>query len=118
MPKPICDFCSSPDVAFVYPARTFAAYVFDGIVGESVGDWAACPTCHGLIELDRKADLVERSLLTLLEREPEMKVAECELRSQISSFHVLFMQNRAGAAISVQKCETDRSERSRSFTSS
>ena len=40
MPKSICDFCSSPNVTWVYPARTFAAYVFEGIVGESVGDWA------------------------------------------------------------------------------
>ena len=98
MPKPICDFCSSPDVAFVYPARTFAAYVFDGIVGESVGDWAACPTCHGLIESDRKADLVERSLVTLLDRQPEMKCGELELRTQIRSFHVMFFYNRVGSA--------------------
>ena len=101
MPKPICDFCSSPDVAFVYPARTFAAYVFGGIVGESVGDWAACPTCHGLIESDRQADLVERSLVTLLERQPEMKSAEVELRDQIRSFHVLFFMNRVGLAMTI-----------------
>jgi hypothetical protein len=101
MPKPICDFCSSPDVAFVYPARTFAAYVFDGIVGESVGDWAACPNCHGLIESDRQADLVERSLVTLLERQPEMKFAEVELRDQIRSFHVMFFCNRVGSAMSI-----------------
>ncbi|MFN7545256.1 MAG: hypothetical protein ACK5TN_20965 [Acidobacteriota bacterium] len=80
MPKPICDFCSSPDVAFVDPVRTFAAYVFDGIVGESVGDWAACPICHGLIESDRPTDLVERSLVTVLERQPETKFVEHELR--------------------------------------
>jgi hypothetical protein len=99
MSKPICDFCSSPDVAFVYPARTFAAYVFDGIVGESVGDWAACPTCHGLIESDRHTDLVERSLVTLLERQPEMKFVEHELRDQIRSFHVMFFQNRLGERV-------------------
>jgi hypothetical protein len=96
MPKPICDFCSSPDVAFVYPARTFAAYLFDGIVGESVGNWAACPTCHELIEADRQADLVERSLVTLLERHQEMRWAENELRDQIHSFHLMFFLNRVG----------------------
>lgn len=101
MSKLICDFCSSPDVAFVYPARTFAAYVFDGIVGESVGDWAACPTCHGLIESDRQADLVERSLVTLLERQPEMKFAEVELRDQIRSFHAMFFCNRLGPSMVV-----------------
>jgi hypothetical protein len=101
MPKPICDFCSSPEVAFVYPARTFAAYVFDGIVGESVGNWAACPTCHELIESDHQADLVERSLETLIERQPEMKYAEIELRDQIRSFHVLFFRNRTGSAMTI-----------------
>ncbi|MFN7544970.1 MAG: hypothetical protein ACK5TN_19495 [Acidobacteriota bacterium] len=99
MPKPICDFCSSPDVAFVYPARTFAAYVFDGIVGESVGDWAACPTCHGLIDSDRQADLVERSLVTLLESQPEMTCAAVELRAQLRSFHLMFFCNRVGSPI-------------------
>lgn len=101
MPKPICDFCSSPDVAFVYPARTFAACSFDGIVGESVGDWAACPTCRGLIESDRQADLVERSLVTLLERQPEMKSAERELRTHIRSFHTMFFRNRVGSAMTI-----------------
>jgi hypothetical protein len=101
MPKPICDFCSSPDVAFVYPARTFAAYVFDGIVGESVGDWAACPTCHELIESDRQTELIERSLVTLLERNPDMKLAEHELRDHIRSFHIAFFQHRAGRAMTI-----------------
>jgi hypothetical protein len=80
-------------------SRTFAAYVFDGIVGESVGDWAACQTCHGLIESDRQADLAARSLATLLERQPEMRCAESELREQIRSFHLLFFQNRVGSAL-------------------
>lgn len=101
MPKSICDFCSSPNVTWVYPARTFAAYVFEGIVGESVGDWAACPICHGLIESGRHADLAERSLITLLDRQPEMKSAEQELRSQIRSFQMMFFRNRLGSAMTV-----------------
>ncbi|MCZ2077971.1 MAG: hypothetical protein LC130_23570 [Bryobacterales bacterium] len=101
MPKSICDFCSSPTVTWVYPARTFAAYVFEGIVGESVGDWAACPTCHGLIESGRHAELTERSLTTLLERQPEMKGAEAELRNQIRGFHTMFFRNRVGTAMTI-----------------
>jgi hypothetical protein len=38
----ICDFCSSPDVKWRYPAKTFSAYVTDSVAGESLGDWAAC----------------------------------------------------------------------------
>lgn len=101
MLKSICDFCSSPNVTWVYPARTFAAYVFEGIVGESVGDWAACPICHGLIESDRHLELTERSLATLLERQPEMRSAEHELRSQIRSFHTMFFRNRLGSAMTI-----------------
>lgn len=101
MPKSICDFCSSPNVTWVYPARTFAAYVFDGIVGESVGDWAACAICHGLIESGRHTELTERSLVTLLERQPEMKSAEEELRTHIRSFHAMFFQNRIGSALTI-----------------
>lgn len=97
----ICDFCSSPNVTWVYPARTFAAYVFEGIVGESVGDWAACPICHGLIESGRHAELTERSLITLLERQPEMKSAEEELRTHIRSFHTMFFRSRVGSAITI-----------------
>lgn len=101
MPKSICDFCSSPNVTWVYPARTFAAYVFEGIVGESVGNWAACPICHGLIESGRHAELTERSLITLLERQPEMKSAEEELRTHIRSFHTMFFRNRVGSAMTI-----------------
>jgi hypothetical protein len=101
MPKSICDFCSSPNVTWVYPARTFAAYVFEGIVGESVGDWAACPICHGLIESGLHAELTERSLVTLIERQPEMKCAEEELRTHIRSFHTMFFRSRVGSAMTV-----------------
>lgn len=101
MPESICDFCSSPNVTWVYPARTFAAYVSEGIVGESVGDWAACSICHGLIDSGRHTELTERSLVTLLERQPEMKSAEEELRTQIRSFHTMFFQNRGGAAMTI-----------------
>ena len=101
MSKSICDFCSSPNVTWVYPARTFAAYVVEGIVGESVGDWAACPICHGLIESSQHVELAERSLVTLLERQPEMKSAEQELRTHIRTFHTMFFRNRASAAMTI-----------------
>lgn len=68
---------------------------------ESVGDWAACPICHGLIESGRQAELTERSLTTLLERQPEMKSAEEELRTHIRSFHTMFFQNRVGSAMTI-----------------
>ncbi|MDL5051767.1 hypothetical protein QQ054_37820 [Oscillatoria amoena NRMC-F 0135] len=65
-------------------------------MGESVGEWAECLTCE-LIDSDRQEDLVEWSLVTLLESQQDMKFAEHELRDQIRSFHVLFFRKRVGS---------------------
>ena len=42
----LCDFCSAPDAKWRHPARNFIGYAAGGVVGESVGDWAACHECH------------------------------------------------------------------------
>lgn len=94
----ICDFCSEPEVVWRYPARTFLAYAVAGVVGESVGDWAACATCHALIESGDRTALSERSLRTLLDKNPEMRSAASELREQIAGFHKKFFANRLGEA--------------------
>jgi hypothetical protein len=95
----VCDFCSEPNVAWCYPAQSFLAYVIAGVVGQSVGDWAACRTCHELIEAGDRAGLLERSLQMLLDKNPEMRAAEPELRGQIAHFHQLFYANQTGAAL-------------------
>lgn len=92
----ICDFCSEPDVAWCYPAQSFLAYAIAGVVGQSMGDWAACTTCHALIEADDRTGLSERSLRTLLEKNPEMRAAASDLREQIAEFHGMFFANRLG----------------------
>ena len=101
MATALCDFCSDPSVIFRYPTQSFVAYVAAGIAGESVGDWAACTTCHGLIQAGDRLGLSERSLRTLLEKHPEMQDAEAELRAQIADFHRMFFANQAGAALPI-----------------
>jgi hypothetical protein len=101
MSNHICDFCSEPGVTWRYPAHSFLAYAVAGIVGESVGDWAACRICHGLITAGDRRGLLDRSLRTLLEKNPEMIPAEAELREQIAHFHQMFFANRSGAALPV-----------------
>ncbi|MCW5979600.1 MAG: hypothetical protein KIT09_16095 [Bryobacteraceae bacterium] len=103
MPNLICDFCSEPNVAWRYPAQSFLAYVIAGVFGESVGDWAACRTCHELIETGDQSGLLERSLGTLLEKNPGMRPAEEELRRQLADFHRMFFSHRTGAAFSVEQ---------------
>jgi hypothetical protein len=97
----ICDFCSSPSVAWRYPARSFIAYIIAGIVGESVGDWAACRVCHGLISSGDRRGLLDRSLQTLLDSHPEMRASEAELRKHLAEFHGMFFANQAGVALPV-----------------
>lgn len=55
-----CDFCSSPAPRWRYPASDFDAP--DPMDAESVGEWLACDTCHGLVEAGDNGALVERSL--------------------------------------------------------
>lgn len=101
MATALCDFCSEPSVVFRYPAQSFIAYVAAGVAGESVGDWAACKTCHELIQAGDRRGLSERSVRTLLEKHPEMQDAEAELRAQIADFHRMFFANQVGAAMPV-----------------
>ncbi len=94
----ICDFCSEPHVAWRYPADSFVAYAVAGIVGRSVGDWAACSICHALIEAGDRSALVERSLSRLLEKHPEMRPDEAELRNDLALLHRMFFAYQTGAA--------------------
>jgi hypothetical protein len=101
MSTSICDFCSDPHVAWRYPAESFIAYAVGGIVGQSVGDWAACSICHRLIETGDRNGLLERTLRTLSDRNPDMRCAEAELRDQIAVFHQMFFAHQIGAALAV-----------------
>jgi hypothetical protein len=94
----ICDFCSEPHVGWRYPAHSFVAYAVAGIVGQSVGDWAACSVCHVLIEAGDRRALVERSLSRLLEKNPDMRPDEAELRNELALLHGMFFAHRIGGA--------------------
>jgi hypothetical protein len=98
---PMCDFCSAPHVAWRFPAQTFVAYVVEGFVGQSVGDWAACSICRALIESGDRSALLERSLSMLLENHPEMQPDEHQLREQLALFHRMFFAHQTGNALPV-----------------
>lgn len=99
MSTSICDFCSDPRVACRYPAQTFVAYSVAGIVGQSVGDWAACSACRVLIEAGDRSALVERSLSRLLKKHPDMQADEAELRNELALLHEMFFAHQTGAAV-------------------
>ena len=94
-----CDFCSAPGVAWRYPAESFLAYIAADIAGESVGDWAACPQCHGLIASGDREALTERSIASLIGVNPEMADYRDELKKELRSLHARFFGHRRGEAV-------------------
>jgi hypothetical protein len=97
----LCDFCSAPSPAWRYPARTFLAYCIPNIAGESVGDWAACDSCHDLIESDDKRGLAKRSLDELISKHAESREAAAVLYEELAGLHQKFFEHRTGAAVKV-----------------
>ena len=101
MSTSICDFCSEPNVIWRYPAQNFVAYAVAGIVGQSVGDWAACTVCHALIEDGDRDGLLERSLSRLLEKNPEMRPDEADVREHLGLIHAMFFGHQSGRPLPV-----------------
>ena len=98
---PVCDFCSSPEVVWRYPAHNFIAYVIGDIAGQSVGDWAACPACKALIEAGDRVGLADRSAALLITANPEMASAKDELVGELMSLQSMFFANQCGQAVAV-----------------
>ena len=96
--RPICDFCSSEPGVFRYPATTFIA---EGLstadyAQQSIGDWAACATCHAMIEGAEMASLTIRSLNFLCQKEPTYEPFREELYQEMFMLFRQFRQHRCG----------------------
>ena len=97
----LCDFCSAPDAGWRHPARSFIGYVAPGVVGESVGDWAACQECHQLIisGQPRRADRkIGRDFHCPAPRAWSLKT---ELATEMGKLHANFFENRTGPASAI-----------------
>ncbi len=57
--KPVCDFCFSTTVKWVYTAETFIVEKYNY---RSVGDWATCNKCAELIDKNDREGLEQRSI--------------------------------------------------------
>lgn len=53
-----CDFCSSQEPAWRYPAATF----LDAVGSVSQEDWLACDECQELIEAEQRDALARRAM--------------------------------------------------------
>jgi hypothetical protein len=96
---PRCDFCSEQPVLWDYPSKDF---VVKGLQNwSSDGHWAACQTCHDLIEAGRYAELAERSVGTA-PAAIGRPLSEAELTDQrafINSVHRQFRESRLGEPV-------------------
>ena len=95
-----CDFCCVEDPPWSYPAEDFV----DTPISRSVGGWAACETCHKLIEAGCREGLATRSVQRFLaEHGPVPDVGKLLLI--ISETHGQFFQHRTGPVERVRRSE-------------
>ena len=92
MPNIICDFCSSIPVRWRYPAATFAVSVV-----VFADDWAACDTCHELLERDDRDALLQRS--AALAPAPLTELPEGLRQAMIAPIHREFFKYRHGVGV-------------------
>lgn len=60
-----CDFCSVPEVRWIYPTRDFAFSPVPGHLFVYSGDWGTCDACHDFLSLGDKPGLTSRIVLGL-----------------------------------------------------
>lgn len=101
----VCDFCSSPDVVWSYPAHDFGLATANATTGEVIpevpiiasgGNWAACACCGKLIEANDRGALMERAITTLgFPPIPELQIGMREI-------HDAFFTCRTGPAVPIE----------------
>ncbi len=106
----ICDFCSEVQIRWRYPASNSVDVASSGPTGvfasESIGDWAACEECHGLIEAGDHEALINRSVQKFVEIYGFLPPG---LAEDIRRIHTQFFAHRCGLATEVvQMIQTER----------
>jgi hypothetical protein len=80
-----CDFCSQPGCTWTYPCESFRV----GTYG-SVGNWAACDTCHRAITRNDWNSITKRAVA---HHPPAMQPAA---RTWVRQIHTEFRRHRQG----------------------
>ena len=90
----VCDFCCSREIKWVHEANDCK---FPGpLYVKSIGAWAACSTCHSLIQNNQRTDLLDRSVEAYRKLHPEDKVNIVLITRIMNNSHAAFWQNRTG----------------------
>lgn len=91
MPKPLCDFCSCEEIGWVYPANDFQ----HSPLGESVGGWNACNTCHHFIQEGDRDALAMRSYERIKEHVKFPVELRMSLVKEIRELHDMFFAHQS-----------------------
>lgn len=112
----ICDFCSSPDVHWSFPARDVVtqrefratALTTTSVHSEMVrvehgsrGGWAACNVCAALIKRGDRIRLTRRSARKIVQKQAALGVVMSvrQLEQMLRPVHDNFWANRQGEPI-------------------
>lgn len=105
----VCDFCSSNDPEWEYPAQSFdhQAYIVDEDGVEkapdeqgSIGSWAACDDCKEFIEAGDLRGLSDRSLDHMPSGPPPAYARESVLEG-LMQLHQMFFDSRKGPVLPI-----------------
>ena len=93
-----CDFCHSTTVKWDYPTDDFMQELKNNtptVEWNSIGDWAACNTCHDMIEADAREMLATRACKSFIE-EYGPSPNDAEMYRKIRILHDEFFAMRSG----------------------
>lgn len=93
----VCDFCSIPgDIFWTYPCNDFDYGIPESPRDGSTGDWAACDTCHELIQAGERKAVIRRAVDFELSQHPQHASIRHEIWGVISRIHNGFYDHRTG----------------------
>lgn len=105
-----CDFCSSPAVRWRYPARDVnMGVVLSGgksVMHNSRGDWAACDTCHDMIEAGDYTSLLNRSIERFPGPAEQVFLPPSLIAGSVTSAHRAFRNACKDAPVPFNRGET------------
>jgi len=93
----VCDWCGDSWPRWRFRCADFTLHADDDRKLIFLGPWAACEVCRTLIEADRWADLLDRSMTEYLSRRPEVRHLDGLLRSELSAAWAGFRAHRDGS---------------------
>ena len=106
----VCDFCSSPDVVWMFPADTFTMFRSEGADHVSLDDWAACEICAHLIEQELWDDLTRHAYQSFQAVNPTpigSPMVAALVMEAVRGNTTRFQKHRKGPAVRVGKEDTD-----------